>query len=108
LRLCDNILSNSNHNKCSKFRNIFVGLSNGNVPYWSPVGCFPTSFAIQDGCDYCWFSGKSHHFEWPNDAIKPEWKGIGDVYGCGLMLSPENELSIFFTGNGILMGQLPL
>jgi hypothetical protein len=27
------------------------------------------------------------------------------VIGGGLLLSPANELSIFFTGNGILMGQ---
>jgi hypothetical protein len=25
--------------------------------------------------------------------------------GCGLLMNPENKLSIFFTGNGILMGQ---
>jgi hypothetical protein len=27
------------------------------------------------------------------------------VLGCGLVLNPENELSVFFTQNGILMGQ---
>jgi hypothetical protein len=50
-------------------------------------------------------SGKSHPFEWPNEAIKPKWNDQGDVIGCGLLLNPENEVSIFFTGNGILMGQ---
>jgi hypothetical protein len=68
----------------------------------------PNSYGIRYIRDYCWLNGNLHTFEWPNDAIKPEWKGTGDVYGCGLMLSPENELSIFFTANGILMGQLPL
>jgi hypothetical protein len=46
-----------------------------------------------------------HRFEWPNRAIKPEWNGQGDVIGCGLVLKPANELSMFFTLNGILMGQ---
>jgi hypothetical protein len=92
------------HNKCSKFRQ-FVGLSNGNILEDSfTVGDSPNSYAIQDDCDYCWLSGKIHHFDWPNDAIKPEWDGEGDVVGCGLVLNPGNKLSVFFTGNGILMG----
>jgi hypothetical protein len=27
------------------------------------------------------------------------------VLGCGLLLNGENEVSIFFTGNGLLMGK---
>jgi hypothetical protein len=50
-------------------------------------------------------SGNKHPFEWPTGAIKPKWNGIGDVRGCGLLLNSANELSIFFTGNGILLGQ---
>jgi hypothetical protein len=53
-------------------------------------------------------SGYIHNFEWPNGAIRPEWNGQGDVVGCGLLLNPENNLFIFFTANGILMGQFPL
>jgi hypothetical protein len=68
------------------------------------VGDIKNCFAIQDGCDFCWLSGEEHDFEWPNGAIKPEWNGPG-VVGCGLLLNPANELSIFFTGNGILMGK---
>jgi hypothetical protein len=49
-------------------------------------------------------SGKKHAFEWPNGAEKPTWNAVGDVFGCGLLLSPENELSIFFTLDGILLG----
>jgi hypothetical protein len=57
---------------------------------------------------YCDLSGKSHTFEWPADgAVKPKWNGKGDVVGCGLLSSPHKELAIFFTGNGILMGQFP-
>jgi hypothetical protein len=46
-----------------------------------------------------------HDFEWQNGAIKPRWNGEGDVYGCGLLMNTENKLSIFFTVNGLLMGQ---
>jgi hypothetical protein len=63
------------------------------------------SYTFSIAFDYCKITGKEHAFEWPNGTIKPTWNGRGDVVGCGLLLSPENELSIFFTGNGILMGQ---
>jgi hypothetical protein len=91
-----------------KIRYIFVGLSSGNIPTagaW--VGGFPNSYAIQEGCDYCWLSRDDHRFERPTGAIEPEWNwnGQGNVVGCGLLVNPENELSIFFTGNGLLMGQ---
>jgi hypothetical protein len=71
------------------------------------VGRFPNSYAIDDYCAHCWLSGKLkiHQFQWSNGVIKPERNGRGDVLGCGILLSPKNELSIFFTGNGILMGQ---
>jgi hypothetical protein len=59
------------------------------------------------GRDYYWLSEKKHTFEWPNGAIKPEWNGQGDVVGCGLVLNSEKEVSLFFTGNGILMGKSP-
>jgi hypothetical protein len=93
--------------KCLKYRNIFVGLSSGNLPDGSfYVDKFRYSYGIPVGYDYfCWLSGKKYPFEWSNGAIKPEWKGQGDVVGCGLVLNPGKELSIFFTGNGILMGQ---
>jgi hypothetical protein len=38
-------------------------------------------------------------------VTEPEWNGPGDVFGCGLLMSPQNKLSIFFTENGILIGQ---
>jgi hypothetical protein len=65
----------------------------------------PNSYAIQRRGDWCLLSGKLHDFEWPNGAIKPKWNGPGDVIGCGLLLNPENKLSIFFTLNGILLGK---
>jgi hypothetical protein len=30
---------------------------------------------------------------------------LGDVYGCGLLMDSDNKLTIFFTINGILLGQ---
>jgi hypothetical protein len=84
---------------------MFVGLSSGNVPDAYVVGYLPNSYAFEDDCDRCWLSGKSHDFEWPNGAIEPTWNRMGDVVGCGLLLNPANKLSIFFTGNGHLMGQ---
>jgi hypothetical protein len=33
-------------------------------------------------------------------------KGGGDVFGCGILLDQKNRMSIFFTRNGILLGQL--
>jgi hypothetical protein len=33
--------------------------------------------------------------------------GPGDVIGCGILLNPDKKLAVFFTGNGILMGQFP-
>jgi hypothetical protein len=91
---------------CSKISSIHVGLSSGNVPKGFVGG--QNSYAIQSGYDCCRLSGKEHGFEWPNGAIKPESKGQGDVLGCGLLLNSENEVSIWFTGNGLLMGQFPL
>jgi hypothetical protein len=64
--------------------------------------------------DFCWLSGTIHNFRWPKGAIKPEWIWgnpndpicqAGDTIGCGLLLTPENNLAIFFTANGILMGR---
>jgi hypothetical protein len=86
---------------------MLVGLSSGNIPDGSIVGLLPNSYAIPYGYGFCWLFQEAHYFEWPNDAIKPKWNGRGDVLGCGLVLNPANELSIFFTGNGILMGQFP-
>jgi hypothetical protein len=98
--------SNSNHNK-RNFREILVGLSSGSIPDGTFVGELANSYAIEDGSDYCWISGKTHQFEWPEGATKPAWNGRGDVVGCGLLLNPAKELSLFFTANGILLGQSP-
>jgi hypothetical protein len=60
----------------------------------------PNCYAIWAGDDCCFISGKLHNF----NANKPEWNGQGDVIGCGILMSPANKVSIFFTLNGILLG----
>jgi hypothetical protein len=101
------IVASIKYNKYSKFRQTLVGLSSENIIGDSLTSRVTNSYAMRDRNDLCWLSGKSHPFEWSNCALKPEWNGIGDVFGCGVSLNPVNELSIFFTGNGILMGQSP-
>jgi hypothetical protein len=88
-----------------KFSTFWVGLSNGNIPDGEWLAETRNYYDYGSGLDYCSFGGHKHPFEWPNGAIKPEWNGRGDVIGCGLMQSPQNKLAIFFTANGILMGQ---
>jgi hypothetical protein len=94
--------------KFKKFRQICVGLSNGNIPDESCATNSPNCYALFAGDDWCFLSGKIHDFKWPNDTIKPKWIGPEDVIGCGILMSPEpaNKVSIFFTLNGILLGQL--
>jgi hypothetical protein len=92
----------------SKFRHFHVGLSDGLIPADGlDVGFAPNSYAIQDyDTFFCLLSGTDHEFEWPDGvANKPKCKGPGDVLGCGLLLHPNNKVAIFFTANGILLGQ---
>jgi hypothetical protein len=41
----------------------------------------------------------------PEGANRPEKKQYGNVFGCGLVLDPDNKLAIFFTLNGQLLGK---
>jgi hypothetical protein len=80
----------------SLFRVIEIGLSEGHMP--------ENTYAFSPDSNYFLISGHKHSIEWPSGAIKPTWKGRGYVYGCGLLLSSDNEFAIFFTGNGRLIG----
>jgi hypothetical protein len=57
------------------------------------------------------FQGMSHNpghfYEWFSGEISQEWNRPGDsvVVGCGIFLNSKNELVIFFTSNGTLLGQ---
>jgi hypothetical protein len=57
-----------------------------------------------------WLAGEGPcEFESPNgDNGMPKWNGPRKIAGCGILLDPQNKLSIFFTLNGILIGKLLL
>jgi hypothetical protein len=38
-------------------------------------------------------------------GAKPEQSVPGNVFGCGLLMDPDNKVTIFFTLNGILLGE---
>jgi hypothetical protein len=59
-------------------------------------------------CYGCWLAGEVHRFELPEGAVKPEMEENGNVVGCGLVLDPDNEMAIFFSLNGKLLGELML
>jgi hypothetical protein len=69
-------------------------------------GDFLNSYAISTGWHSCRLNGRYIHFEYPDPAIRPEKKNYLDVFGSGLVLDPKDKLSIFFTLNGKLMGEL--
>jgi hypothetical protein len=89
-----------------------VGLSGAiadNDNLW--IGDFSNSYAIPilgPHCYACRLAGAQHLFELPEGAIRPKRKGLRNVYGCGLVLDPDNNLAIFFTLNGQLLGELVL
>jgi hypothetical protein len=58
-------------------------------------------------CQY-YLAGEECFFESPN-GVNGEAKSrdtTGDTIGCGILLNPEDKLSIFSTYNGILLGKL--
>jgi hypothetical protein len=74
------------------------------------IGGYSNSYAIPifgHRCYACWLDGDYHRFELPEGAVRPSWKHI-NVFGCGLVLDPDNNLAIFFTLNGKLLGEFML
>jgi hypothetical protein len=90
------------------FSDFRVGLSAGHNRssfYYSSSN----SYGIRkDSNSWCKLSGQLHAFEWPYFATKPIWNGHGNVIGCGLVLKPQTNVAIFFTLNGILLGDCSL
>jgi hypothetical protein len=93
--------TNCDHKIALNFSELYIGLSNGHQYGNVLIYSWPS------GYNFCYMFGEEHPFKWPNDAIRPKRNEIGDVYGCGLLLNPRNEWAIFFTFNGVLMGQCP-
>jgi hypothetical protein len=85
-----------------------VGLSNETViDEW--IGEYPNSYAILTVLNCCRLAGEAHLFQLPDGAIKPERKeNDTNVYGCGLLMDPNDKLAIFFTLNGTLIGNFIL
>jgi hypothetical protein len=80
------------------------------MPHNSWIGEYSNSYAsaiVGQHCNGYWFAGERHRFELPEGAVRPSWKYI-NVFGCGLVLDPNNKLAIFFTLNGQLLGELVL
>jgi hypothetical protein len=48
----------------------------------------------------CYLDGRHHPLEYQTGPV-----GVGSVFGCGLLINSKNELAVFFTHNGILMGK---
>jgi hypothetical protein len=93
----------------SKFFSYKIGLSDGSAKdAW--IGEYPNSFAISTGYYYEWcLAGERRQFELSDEAFRPKLKDNGiNVYGCGLLMDPTDKLAIFFTLNGILMGEFLL
>jgi hypothetical protein len=86
-----------------------VGLSGAIADLW--IGGYSNSYGISivDHHYYGgWLAGELHRFELPEGAIQPEMKENGNIFGCGLVLDPDNNLAIFFTLNGQLLGEFML
>jgi hypothetical protein len=72
------------------------------------IGGSPNSYGIVGydfgacNCnDSLWLSGKEHELKCPIGTIAG-----AKVIGCGLLLNSKNELAVFFTVDGILLGKL--
>jgi hypothetical protein len=86
-----------------KFRNYFVGLSNGALVDGKVVGEVANSYGIADCSKYGLFAGDRHYFKFPDGSPLPKWEG-DNVVGCGLLRNAKKECEIFFTLNGELFG----
>jgi hypothetical protein len=83
------------------------------MPHNSSIGGYSNSYAIHivghhHGYYGYYIAGTPHLFELPEGAVEQEMKENGNVFGCGLIVDPDNKLVIFFTLNGQLLGKLML
>jgi hypothetical protein len=87
-----------------------VGLAGGEIPRGGWIGMSPNSYAIgiPQYREFYQFrlAGQQNYFEFPEGVIQPEVKETGNVFGCGILVDPDDKLTIFFTLNGILIGSV--
>jgi hypothetical protein len=84
-----------------------IGLSDGTSKA-ECIGEYSNSYSISNG-NFPWMSyslaGEHHLYQLPDEAIRPNlWYDCTNVYGCGLVMDPNDKLAIFFTVNGTLWG----
>jgi hypothetical protein len=85
-----------------------VGLTGGEIPFGRWIGQSPNSYTIgicTPNCNFYQFlrlAGQRHLIEFPDEVFKD----TGNVVGCGLLINPDDKLTIFFTFNGIMIGSL--
>jgi hypothetical protein len=82
-----------------------IGLSSGNIPDGSLLGNLQNTYAFNPEWDFCRISGQQCDFHLPNGRVD-DWIP-GHTTGCGILLNPGNEVSIFFTVNETLFGEFP-
>jgi hypothetical protein len=97
-----------NYSIISILHRFYIGLSDRSIPDGKILGECSNSYGRWCLNSKFWLPLKKHDIEWSEGVTKPEWDEpeIGDIYGCGLLLSPDNKLAIFFTLNGILLGEI--
>jgi hypothetical protein len=91
------------------FSRCIVGLSDGVTPYLISQNSNSYAISIPVLGHYLYGSfldGEFHRFELPEGTVEQEMKENENVFGCGLVLEPDNKLAIFFTLNGQLLGKL--
>jgi hypothetical protein len=83
----------------SNFRPRWVGFSDGNDGFFDSTNSYAIRRNDSSYNEY-WLSGKQHKVEHPVALA------VRDVVGSGLLLKSTNELAVFFTLNGKLLGKL--
>jgi hypothetical protein len=90
----------------SRYGYTSVGFTDGNKTANCTVRFSPNYYGIDANVakiDSFWLSGKEHELECPTGFIAGT-----NVFGSGLLLNSRNELAVFFTLNGNLLGKLLL
>jgi hypothetical protein len=83
----------------------------GQIPPGGVIGYPPNSYAILIPIP-TWniypflLAGQRHDFEFPEGVIRPKMEETGNIAGCGILMNPNDKLTIFFTFNGILIGSV--
>jgi hypothetical protein len=74
------------------------------IPRGRSLNSYAIGIRIPYRSYHFFLSEQRHLFQFPEGVIQPELKETGNVVGCGILMNPEDKLTIFFTLNGILLG----